>query len=305
MNPTASSALGSLSTELANVVAAHARSVVYVDAHPRRDASGIVWDERHVVTVAHAIDREDDIELLLADDGKARATLVGLDRSTDIAVLATDTPLVPASRANANDLAVGNLVLALAREEDGALGASFGIVSSLDGAWRTWRGGHVERFVRPDVNAYQSFSGGPLVMATGGVAGMNTWALSRRNAITLPLVTLGRVAGELMTHGRVSRGWLGVALQSVRLPDALRAAHNLAQSAGAIVVGVAPQGPAERAGITLGDVLLSIGGETTEDSDDVQRALAAGAGATKPVRVLRAGDVHELAVTFAERPHDG
>ena len=304
MNAAAPNALGNLSAELAGVVAAHARSVVYVDAHPRRDASGIVWDERHVVTVAHAIDREDDIELLLADDGRARATLVGLDRSTDIAVLASDTPLAPAPRGDAASLAVGNLVLALAREEDGALGASFGIVSSLDGAWRTWRGGAVERFVRPDVNAYAGFSGGPLVSATGGVVGMNTWALSRRNAITLPLVTLERVATELATRGRIARGWLGVALQSVRLPDALRAAHDIAQNAGAIVVGVAAGGPAERAGMTLGDVLLAIGDETTEDSDDVQRALGAGAGTSRPVRLLRAGELRELAVTFGERPHD-
>ncbi len=303
MNASAS-ALGALSTDLAAAVAANAASVAYVDAHPRRDASGIAWDEHHVVTVAHAIDREDDIELLLGGT-QGRATLVGRDEATDIALLRTESSLRPAPRVRADDLAVGNLVLALARDEDDAIGASFGIVSSLDGAWRTWRGGSVERFIRPDLSVYAAFSGGPLVNVRGEVVGMNTWGLSRRHAVTLPLVTLERVAGELALRGRVTRGYLGVAMQAVRLPDALRQTHGIAQRAGAIIVDVAPSGPADRGGLLIGDVLLAIGGEAVEDSDDVQRALLTkGAGHACGVKILRAGQTCDLDVTLGERPHD-
>ena len=305
MNATDPSALAALSQDLAAAVASSGASVVYVDAHPRRDASGIAWDAHHIVTVDHAIEREDDIELLLADGGKARATLVGRDASTDVAVLRTDATFVPARRADPASLAVGNLVLAVSRDEDGAPGASFGIVSSLDGPWQTWRGGEIDRFIRPDVNVYPSFSGGPLVDVAGAVIGMNTWGLSRRMALTLPVPTLDRIVSQLQSGGRVKRGYLGVALQAVRLPDALRAAHGLAQRGGAIVIDVAAEGPADRAGLTIGDVVLALGGSQVEDSDDVQRALgSASVGTAQPLRIVRGGEARELLVTIGERPHD-
>ena len=304
MNDSHASPLVALSADLAKAVALAGASVLYVDAHPRRDASGIAWDPHHVVTVDHAVEREDDIELGSAE-GRVSATLVGRDSSTDIAVLRTDATLVPARRATATDLAVGNLALAVARDEDGSLGASFGIVSSLDGPWRTWRGGDVERFVRPDLNVASGFSGGPLVDVAGAAIGMNTWGLSRRHALTLPWATLERVIGELMRGGRVRRGYLGVALHGVRLPDALRATHGLAQHGGAIVVDVAPDGPAERAGVAMGDVVIGLAGTRIEDADDVSRALAAATvGDVATLAIVRAGEARTIGVIVAERPND-
>jgi serine protease DegQ len=305
MNATNSSALVALSADIARAVAAIGPSVLYVDAHPRRDASGIAWDAHHVVTVDHAIEREDDVELLLADGATARASLVARDPATDVALLRTDATLEPAPRADLATLGVGHLVLAVGRDEDGAPGASLGIISSLDGPWRTWRGGNVDRFIRPDLNVYPSFSGGPLLDARGAVVGMNTWGLSRRTALTLPVTTLERIASMLLAGGRIARGWLGVALQAVRLPEPLRVANRLEQHAGAIVVDVAPDGPAERAGVTIGDVVLALGEDRIEDSDDVQAALArAGIGANLRLRVLRGGQPRDLGVTIGERPHD-
>ena len=261
-----SSALGALSNDLARAVAEVAPAVVYVDAHPRRDASGIVWDAHHIVTVDHAIEREDDIELLLGDGATARATLAGRDPSTDVALLHTAATLKPAPRSDLATLGIGHLVLAVGRDEDGAPGASFGIVSALDGPWRTWRGGDIDRFIRPDLNVYQSFSGGPLVDVAGGIVGMNTWGLSRRTALTIPVTTLERIVTQLQSGGRIARGYLGLAMQAVRLPDSLRANGAIAQRAGALVVDVANGGPAERAGVLLGDVVLALGAQTVEDS---------------------------------------
>ncbi len=305
MNVTTSNALAALSGDLAAAVAAISPSVFYVDAHPRRDASGIAWDAHHIVTVEHAVDREEEIGLLLHGGATAQATLVGRDPSTDIALLRTDAVLTPAPRADLATLAVGHLVLAVGRDEDGAPGASLGIVSSLDGAWRTWRGGDVDRFIRPDLNVYQSFSGGPLVDAGGRVAGMNTWGLSRRTALTLPVTTLERVVAALLGGGRVARGYLGVAMQAVRLPDSIRSSQGLAQTAGAIVVDVAAGGPADRAGVLIGDVLLALGSTVVEDPDDVQRALAASTvGTAQTLRLLRGGVVRDVQATVGERPRE-
>ena len=304
MTTTNTSALAALSAELARAVATIAPSVVYVDANPRRDASGLVWDEHSVVTIDHIVEREDDIDILLADGVKARATLAGRDPSTDLALLRTDATLVPAARANLDAL-VGQLALAVGRDEDGAPGATLGVVSSLDGPWRTWRGGDVDRFIRPDLNVYPGFSGGPLIDAEGKVIGVNTWGLSRRMALTLPVTTVERVVTQLAQGGRIRRGYLGVAMQAVRLPQNVRAALGLAQASGAIVVDVAAGGPAEHAGVLIGDVILTLGKRTIEDSDDVQRSLGGDSvGSTQTLLVLRAGERRELAISIGERPRD-
>jgi serine protease DegQ len=305
MNATTAGALAGLSRELTAAVADVAKSVVYVDAHPHRDASGIAWDEHTIVTVDHAIEREEEIDVLLADGNTARASLVGRDETTDVAVLQTTATLVPARRAGSATLGVGNVVLAVGRDEDGAPGASFGIISSLDGPWRTWRGGDVDRFIRPDLNLYASFSGGPLVDVSGDVIGMNTWGLSRRMALTLPLATIERVVTQLQSGGRIARGYLGVAMQAVRLPETLRSSQSIAQRSGAIVVDVAASGPAERAGLLIGDVILGLGARTIEDSEDVQAALSGETiGTQQPLRILRGGEARTVTVTVGERVHD-
>jgi S1-C subfamily serine protease len=304
MNAAASS-LSALSIDLARAVADAGPAIVYVDAHPRRDASGIAWDDHHIVTVDHAIEREDDIDIILANGRKTTARVAGRDPSTDIALLYTDTALTPLRRARAEELAVGHLVLALARDEDGAPAASFGIVSSLDGPWRTWRGGDVEQFIRPDLNLYASFSGGALIDAEGALVGMNTWGLSRRTALTLPVATLERIANALRSGKRIARGYLGLAMQSVRLPETLRAKLGREQTAAAIVVDVAPNGPADRGGVIIGDVIVGLGTHTIEDSDDVQRALGGDSvGSVRTLHVVRGGEIRELAITIGERPHD-
>jgi len=305
MNASATGTLTALSLDIAEAVARIAPSIAYVDAHPRRDASGFAWDEHHLVTVDHAIDREDDIELRLGDGATARASLVARDASTDLALLHTDASLAVAPRASSESLAVGHLVLAVGRDEDGAPGASLGVISVLDGPWRTWRGGDVDRFIRPDCNIYPSFSGGPLIDASGVVIGLNSWGLSRRMALTLPVSTVERVVTTLLAGGHVARGYLGVAMQTVRLPANLRTAHGIAQPAGVIVVDVASDGPAEHAQLTIGDVLLRIGDYEVGDSEDVQRALGpASVGRRVMVRFVRGGEVREADVTIGERPSD-
>jgi len=303
MTSTETSALVSLSGELAGAIARVAPSLVYVDGSPRRDASGIVWSARSIVTVDHALDRDEDIEIVLEGGRRVAATIAGRDPSTDLALLRVAVDLPAAPRSAAQNLAVGHLVLAAGRDEDGRLGASFGVLSALDGPWQTWRGGEIDRLMRPDLTLYPGFSGGPLLDAAGGVLGLNTWGLSRRTALSIPLSTLERVVGQLENRGSIARGYLGVALQDVRLPEATRIALGLSRRHAALVVDVAPDGPAERAGLTLGDVLLAIGDVPIEGADDVQRALGGNSvGAERTLEILRAGTRTTLRATIGERP---
>jgi serine protease DegQ len=299
----ATGTLAALSEQLASAVERIAPSIVAVDAGRRRASSGIAWSEHHVVTADHILE-DDDITLRLAGDETAKATIAGRDPSTDIALLHTDALLRPMERADLDAVKVGHFVLAVARDDEGAIGASFGIVSSLDGPWRTWRGGDVDRFVRPDLSLYPGFSGGALVDAAGKLIGMNTWGLSRRTALTLPAPTIARVAAQLESGG-IKRGYLGVALQAVSLPASLRKKHGIEREGATIVVGVAPGGPADQAGVVMGDVLLALGEVRIEDIDDLQHALRGEVvGTTKTLRVLRADAPHELPITVAERSND-
>ena len=201
MNATTPSALAALSNDLAAAVERIASSIVYVDASARRDASGVALDEHTVVTVDHVLDRDEDIELILAGDARCSAEVIGRDPTTDLALLRTSASLAPAARADLADIKIGHIVLAVARDEDGASGASLGVVSALDGSWRTWRGGEIDRFLRPDLSMYPGFSGGPLVDAAGAVLGINTWGLSRRTALTIPMSTVDRVVAQLRGGG--------------------------------------------------------------------------------------------------------
>jgi S1-C subfamily serine protease len=294
MTSTEPSALVALSGELSAAVARVAPSLVYVDGSPRRDATGIAWNEHTIVTVDHALDRDDDVELVLDGGRRVAATVAGRDPSTDLAILRTGATFPAIARAGLDGAAVGQLVLAAGRDEDGRLGASFGVLSALDGPWQTWRGGEIERLMRPDLTLYSGFSGGPLLDAAGAVLGINTWGLSRRTALTIPLETIARVVGQLESRGSIARGYLGVALQDVRLPDALRAAQSIAAREAALVVDVA-----------LGDVLLALGEITIEGAGDLQRALGFEAvGTRQALTILRGGTRATLEITIGERPND-
>jgi serine protease DegQ len=298
------SQLVALSGEIAAAVERISPSVVAVDAGRRRSSSGFSWDEHHVATADHALE-DDDVTLTLHDGSTAKASIVGRDPSTDIALLHTDARLEAVPRGDLEALKVGHFVLAIGRDDDGGVAATLGVVSALDGPWRTWRGGDVDRFVRPDLSMYPGFSGGPLIEAAGGVVGMNTWGLSRRMALTVPLSTIARVVTQLETGGRIRRGYLGVAMQAVRIPDALREKTGIDGAGGLIVVDVAPGGPAESAGVLIGDVIVAVGGRRVEDPGDLQGSLRSDlVGTAQSLRVLRGGTPRDVDVVIGERPHD-
>ena len=297
-------ALLSLSNELAGAVERIAPSIVAVHARRRLPSTGIHWRPGFVVTAEHTVRAEDGLTVETPDGRSHPATLVGRDPGTDLAVLKITTDLdgPPAPRGDDGALRVGHMVLALGYGPR----ASWGVISALGPRWRTWRGGEIDRLVRLDLVLYPGFSGGPLVDAAGHVVGVNTSALARDSRLAVPVTTVGRVVDELLRQGHVSRGYLGIGMQPVRLPDGLRAALGLPGDGGLIVVTVEPDGPAARAGLLLGDVLVALDGVPTADLDDVQGRLGGDRiGTTATALVVRAGARAEVRVTVGERPRRG
>lgn len=300
--------LQQFSNDLAATVEQAGASVVRVEGRRRQPASGIVWSKDGdngalIITAHHVVERDENIRVGMADGSMVNATLVGRDPTTDVAILrATGGQagnLTPANWAGQGDVQVGHFVVAIGRPED-RIQATLGIISALDEGWRTPAGGTIDQYVQTDVVMYPGFSGGPLVSASGVFVGMNSSALVRGMSVTLPASTLRRVADTLLTHGRVRRGYLGVSAQPVRLPQNI--AESLGQETGLLVASVESGSPAESAGIYLGDVLVSMGGERVRHMDDLMVQLSGDrVGQAVPARVLRGGNVTDITVNVGER----
>ncbi|MGH2443906.1 MAG: S1C family serine protease [Chloroflexota bacterium] len=301
------SALLDLSNSLAGAVENAGKSLVAVHARRHTPSTGIYWQAGVIVTADHTIEREENITVTLPNGSSIPAQLAGRDASTDLAVLKIDGGgPAEAQTGDTGDLKVGHIVLAVARPGEHGLSASWGTVSAIGGSWRTWGGGQIDQLVRPDLILYPGFSGGALVDASGKVVGVNTSGLSRNMTLTIPANTVRRVVEQLLTRGRISRGYLGVAMQGVQLPESLTSTLGLPSSKGLIVVSVEDGGPAEKAGMLVGDVLLALNETPVTDTEAVQSVLGA-EQIGKPVqaRILRAGQPTELTLTVGERPWKG
>lgn len=288
--------LAALSNELAVVVERAGRAVVAVHARPRFSSSGVLWRPGIAITAEHTIRREEEITVTLPDGKNVPASLAGSDPGTDLAILKVDAGDGTVTRATAEPVP-GNLALTIGRSEDSGVNATMGIISAVSGPWRTWRGGRLDRYIRLDLTLYPGSSGGLVVNAAGEALGIATSVLSRIAGLAIPASTIDRVADEILARGRVARGYLGVGLQPVELPD-----HHK----GLIVLSLEPEGPAARAGVLIGDVLTSLGGSPVADTDDIQAVLEGHAvGQSVPAGVSRGGVSQSIAITIGERPRRG
>ncbi len=285
--------LAALSNELAAAVETVGKSVVAVHARPRFSSSGVFWRPGIIVTAEHAIRREEEIQVTLPNGKNVAATLAGSDAGSDLAVLKVDDGGAPV-RAAQQAPAPGNLALAIGRSEDSGVNATLGIVSAVGPAWRTWRGGRLDSYIRLDLTLYPGSTGGLVVNTAGEAIGVATPALSRIAGVAIPAPTIERVVDEILKRGHVARGYLGVGLQPVELSD-----HHK----GLIVLSLESAGPAAKAGILIGDILVSVGGKAVEDTDDIQAALEGHAvGTAIETVVSRGGESRGISITIGERP---
>jgi len=293
-------ALLSLSNDLAGAVAHAGRAVVTVHARHRLPSTGVHWRPGVVVTAEHTVRRDEEITITTPDGRTRPAILAARDPGTDLAVMRIeDSELPTADLGDTGALRVGHMVLALGYGPR----ASWGVISALGGRWRTWRGGEIDQLLRLDLTLYPGFSGGPLVDARGRVVGLNTSGMSRSLRIAIPVTTVSRVIDELLSRGRVARPYLGIGTQPVRLPEALSRRLAVPVEGGLIVVNTEPDGPAARAGLLMGDIVVALDGTPVRDTDDVQAVLGAKpVGATLTASIIRAGAPTEISITVGERP---
>lgn len=298
-----SSLLAGVSDEMADAVERAGSGVVTVEARRRLPATGIIWDGNGlIVTANHVVERDEEIGIGLPDGRSAEAALIGRDPGSDIALLrieATDVAPLPRTIAAPR---VGQIALALGRPGPSGIMASFGVISTVAGPLRLHGGGSLDRYIRADVAMLPGFSGGPLVDAGGNLIGLNSSTLGRAGGLTVLAESIDQVAASLLEHGRVRRGYLGVGAQAVRLPEALATSLGQNQDQGLMIVSIESGGPADAAGLMLGDVILAIDGEAVAQVEQLQERLTGErVGRAVPVRVVRGGELREITVTVGER----
>lgn len=292
-----------LSDELVSALEKAGRSVVAVHGRRRIPASGVHWRAGIVVTANHAIERNEEVDITLPDRSTAVATLAGRDPGTDLAILkmsAADLPL--AELGDPASLKPGQLVLTAGRTAEGTARSGLAMIAVTGPAWRTWMGGSLDCTLRLDRNLHPNFSGGPLVDSQGRILGINTPALSRFAAVVIPASSVDRVAAELENKGHIGRGYLGLGMQPVSLPEKLRESLKLTSQSGLLAVSVEPDGPAEKAGVLLGDILLALDTKPLHDTGGVEGFLTSDKIA-KPVKasIIRGGVLTEVIIIIGER----
>jgi S1-C subfamily serine protease len=290
--------LDQFSDDISKAVEKAGASVVGVNGRHGKGASGIVWDKGLVLTADHVLETDEGITVT---DGSAEhpATIAGRDGASDLALLRVEGLGAAAALRGASPVKVGNIVLTVGRPR--GLEVTLGVVSSVDAQFRGWRGGGLDGMIQTDAPLNQGFSGGPLIDPSGAVVGVNSWYYGRGTTRALPLEAAARVAASLAEHGRVRHAYLGVGAQPVYLDEKAKAASG--QDSGLMVISVETGSPAAAAGLSQGDVIVSLGGHTTARMRDLYVALRkVDAGSDQAARVVRAGDVKDIKVTLGERP---
>lgn len=292
--------LASLSNQLADVVAAAAPSVVQVQGR-RRPASGLVYADDVVLTMVRALGREDGLRVR-RDDGRAfDAELAGWDPTTSLAVLRVaglDTrPLAPAAAAPR----VGHLALAVARSWSNVATASAGIVSVIGGPLPTGRRRAIDQVIRTSAPMHDGFSGGAFLDASGGLIGVTTATAIRGLGVVIPAAIAWKTAATVLEHGRLKRGYLGLAGQPVAVPERQQAIDGRTQAL--LVVGVTSDSPAAAAGVLVGDVLVEFDGHPIESPEELLDLLLGDrVGRKVTLKILRGGSAVDLQVAVGERP---
>ncbi|RIK14771.1 MAG: signal protein PDZ, partial [Chloroflexi bacterium] len=222
----------------------------------------MIWSsDGAIVTADHVVEREENIRVVL-DGATFQAELAGRDPTTDLAVLKikSDAPLQPAQVADSKTLKQGNLVFAIGRPWGQEAIVSGGIVSALGrfGMGNGWGAQFREGLIHSDVTLYPGFSGGPLADASGRVVGINSSVLGRDLALAIPSETVARIAEQLLTDGRIRRGYLGIGVQKIPLQATLAQKLGVTQETGLMILQVEPGTNAEKAGLLPGDILIGL-----------------------------------------------
>ncbi len=296
-----------VSNALADATEKVAAHVVAVHAEARGSASGIIWRAGLIVTAEHALRRDEEIHVTLRDGKVVGAALQGRDPCTDIALLkceAAATP--PAAWGDSAAWKPGQLALVVGGTRASGPVAALGCVSLVSEERRIWGGAAIAPYVRLDVALQRTAVGGAVVDATGNIAGIATPKFAPGGALALPVAAVNRVVDALLAKGHIPRGYLGVGLQPIRLPAALRETLQRRETTAVIVLEVEPDGPAYKAGVLIGDILIGLNSKPVMRLDDVHAHLhGEQIGKAVSSEFLRGGVRRDASIVVGERPRGG
>lgn len=291
--------LGALSDVLVARFAAARDSVAALRVSDRAHLGATFWRHDVLVTSEQSLPAGDALEAVLADGSSIPGKLAGRDPSTNIAVIRLDRA-AQAPQLSPSVPQVGALTVAVGADGGGRASARVGVVNAVGPEWHSMRGGRIEARIQLDIRLAASEEGGPAFDAAGGWLGMTTFG-PRGQILVIPAATVERIAPTLLAYGRVPRGWLGVALRPVAVPDELRAAAG--EATGLMVMSLTPEGPAAEAGIVAGDIILSLDGTSARRLRSVLAHLGSDSvGKVVSLRVVRGGAVISVEATITERP---
>ena len=291
--------LTEFSNQMADAVAAAAPSVVQVTGG-RRPVSGLVYAPDVVLTTMRGVGRNERLPVRRDDGQELQGDFAGWDPATQLAVLRVPGLGAPPIGRAASEPRVGHLALAIARSWSNAVTATAGLVSVIGGPLATGRRRSIERVIRTSAPMHEGFSGGAFVDTAGALLGVATAISIRGLGVVIPAATAWATAATLLEHGSLKRGYLGIAVQPVSVPEKQRG--DSARAEGLLVMGVKPGSPADAAGILVGDILLALDDHPLTSPEELLDLLV-GDRASRPatLQLIRGDRAASATVTIAER----
>jgi S1-C subfamily serine protease len=297
----AESVFARLSREIAANAAAVAPAIVQVLGRPRRPASGVVVGPERVLTTSHSVEWEDGLTVATHEDVRLDATVIGHARGADLVLLRVPGLKAPALRLAAEAPRPGELALLAGRSWRGHAMVRLAVIAGVAGPVQTRDGTRLDRILSLGAAPYPGFSGSALVGTHGDVIGIATAGIVRGAALALPAPAVAELAAAIERHGGVRRGFLGVTSQPAHLPARQRG--TLPRDRALIVLGVADDSPADRAGVLVGDIMVQADGADLDGPEDLLALLGPErVGRPLDLLIVRGAEQKSVTVTVGERP---